>query len=109
MKFILDIYLMNFTIIKLQVLLFKNTHLFMFSSINSLKSKADIMQFAILISTDSYYDVSAGKMVNKINLEEAEKVYQMFERFDIPDYEKPITDDIVKSVVDIMKKEKAED
>jgi hypothetical protein len=33
----------------------------------------------------------------------------MFDRFDIPDYEKPITDDIIKSVVDIMKKEKAED
>ena len=81
----------------------------MFGNLNSLKSKADIMQFAILISSDSYYDVSLAKMINKLNLEEAEKVYQMFERFDIPDYEKPITDDIVKSVIDIMKKEKAED
>ena len=81
----------------------------MFGTLNSLKSKADIMQFAILISSDSYYDVSLAKMINKLNLEEAEKVYQMFERFDIPDYEKPITDDIVKSVIDIMKKEKAED
>ena len=81
----------------------------MFGNLNSLKSNADIMQFAILISSDSYYDVSLAKMINKLNLEEAEKVYQMFERFDIPDYEKPITDDIVKSVIDIMKKEKAED
>ena len=81
----------------------------MFGTLNSLKSKADIMQFAILISSDSYYDVTLAKMINKLNLEEAEKVYQMFERFDIPDYEKPITDDIVKSVIDIMKKEKAED
>lgn len=80
----------------------------MFGSLNSLKSRADIMQFAILSSADITYD-EMGRIINKINLEEAEKVYQMFERFDIPDYEKPITDDIVKSVVDIMKKEKAED
>lgn len=80
----------------------------MFGSLNSLKSRADIMQFAILSSADITYD-EMGRVINKINLEEAEKVYQMFERFDIPDYEKPITDDIVKSVVDIMKKEKAED
>lgn len=80
----------------------------MFGSLNSLKSRADIMQFAILSTVDITYD-EMGRIINKINLEEAEKVYQMFERFDIPDYEKPITDDIVKSVVDIMKKEKAED
>lgn len=80
----------------------------MFGTLNSLKSRADIMQFAILSSADITYD-EMGRVINKINLEEAEKVYQMFERFDIPDYEKPITDDIVKSVVDIMKKEKAED
>ena len=80
----------------------------MFGSLNSLKSRADIMQFAILSTVDITYD-KMGRIINKINLEEAEKVYQMFERFDIPDYEKPITDDIVKSVVDIMKKEKAED
>lgn len=80
----------------------------MFGSLNSLKSRADIMQFAILSTVDITYD-EIGRVINKINLEEAEKVYQMFERFDIPDYEKPITDDIVKSVVDIMKKEKAED
>ena len=80
----------------------------MFGTLISLKSRADIMQFAILISTTSQYD-EKGKIVNKLDLEQAEKVYQMFERFDIPDYEKPITDDIVKSVVDIMKKEKAED
>lgn len=80
----------------------------MFGSLNSLKSRADIMQFAILSSADITYD-EMGRVINKINLEEAEKVYQMFERFDIPDYEKPITDDIVKSVIDIMKKEKAED
>lgn len=80
----------------------------MFGSLNSLKSRADIMQFAILSTVDITYD-DMGRVINKINLEEAEKVYQMFERFDIPDYEKPITDDIVKSVVDIMKKEKAED
>ena len=80
----------------------------MFGSLNSLKSRADIMQFAILSTVDITYD-EMGRVINKINLEEAEKVYQMFERFDIPDYEKPITDDIVKSVVDIMKKEKAED
>jgi len=73
----------------------------MFGTLNSLKSRADIMQFAILISTTSCYD-EYGKVVNKLNLEEAEKVYQMFERFDIPDYEKPITDDIVKSVVDMI-------
>ena len=73
----------------------------MFGALNSLKSRADIMQFAILISTTSCYD-EYGKVVNKLNLEEAEKVYQMFERFDIPDYEKPITDDIVKSVVDMI-------
>lgn len=80
----------------------------MFGSLNSLKSRADIMQFAILSTVDITYD-EMGRVINKINLEEAEKVYQMFERFDIPDYEKPITNDIVKSVVDIMKKEKAED
>lgn len=80
----------------------------MFGALNSLKSRADIMQFAILSTVDITYD-EMGRIINKINLEEAEKVYQMFERFDIPDYEKPITDDIVKSVVDIMKKEKAED
>ena len=80
----------------------------MFGSLNSLKSRADIMQFAILSTVDITYD-EMGRIINKINLEEAEKVYQMFDRFDIPDYEKPITDDIVKSVVDIMKKEKAED
>ena len=80
----------------------------MFGTLNSLKSRADIMQFAILSTVDITYD-DMGRVTNKINLEEAEKVYQMFERFDIPDYEKPITDDIVKSVVDIMKKEKAED
>ncbi len=80
----------------------------MYGMLNSLKSKADIMQFAILISTTSCYD-EYGKAINKLDLEQAERVYQMFERFDIPDYEKPITDDIVKSVVDIMKKEKAED
>ena len=80
----------------------------MFGTLNSLKSRADIMQFAILSTVDITYD-EMGRVINKINLEEAEKVYQMFERFDIPDYEKPITDDIVKSVVDIMKKEKAED
>ena len=80
----------------------------MFGTLNSLKSKADIMQFAILSTVDITYD-EIGRPINKINLEEAEKVYQMFERFDIPDYEKPITDDIVKSVVDILKKEKAED
>lgn len=80
----------------------------MFGTLNSLKSRADIMQFAILSTVDITYD-EIGRVINKINLEEAEKVYQMFERFDIPDYEKPITDDIVKSVVDIMKKEKAED
>lgn len=80
----------------------------MFGTLNSLKSRADIMQFAILSTVDITYD-EMGRIINKINLEEAEKVYQMFERFDIPDYEKPITDDIVKSVVDIMKKEKAED
>ena len=80
----------------------------MFGTLNSLKSRADIMQFAILSTVDITYD-EIGRVINKINLEEAEKVYQMFERFDIPDYEKPITDDIVKSVVDIIKKEKAED
>lgn len=80
----------------------------MYGTLNSLKSRADIMQFAILSTVDITYD-EIGRVINKINLEEAEKVYQMFERFDIPDYEKPITDDIVKSVVDIMKKEKAED
>lgn len=80
----------------------------MFGTLNSLKSRADIMQFAILSTVDITYD-EIGRVINKINLEEAEKVYQMFERFDIPDYEKPITDDIVKSVIDIMKKEKAED
>lgn len=80
----------------------------MYGTLNSLKSRADIMQFAILSTVDITYD-EMGRIINKINLEEAEKVYQMFERFDIPDYEKPITDDIVKSVVDIMKKEKAED
>lgn len=80
----------------------------MFGTLNSLKSRADIMQFAILSTVDITYD-EIGRVINKINLEEAEKVYQMFERFDIPDYEKPITDDIVKSVVDILKKEKAED
>lgn len=80
----------------------------MFGTLNSLKSRADIMQFAILSTIDITYD-EIGRAINKINLEEAEKVYQMFERFDIPDYEKPITDDIVKSVIDIMKKEKAED
>lgn len=80
----------------------------MFGTLNSLKSRADIMQFAILSTVDITYD-EMGRVINKINLEEAEKVYQMFKRFDIPDYEKPITDDIVKSVVDIMKKEKAED
>ena len=75
---------------------------------NSLKSRADIMQFAILSTANITYD-EMGRMTNKLNLEEAEKVYQMFERFDIPDYEKPISDDIVQSVVNIMKKEKAED
>lgn len=80
----------------------------MYGTLNSLKSRADIMQFAILSTVDITYD-EIGRVINKINLEEAEKVYQMFERFDIPDYEKPITDDIVKSVVDILKKEKAED
>lgn len=80
----------------------------MYGTLNSLKSRADIMQFAILSTVDITYD-EIGRPINKINLEEAEKVYQMFERFDIPDYEKPITDDIVKSVVDIIKKEKAED
>ena len=80
----------------------------MFGALNSLKARADIMQFAILSTVDITYD-EMGRIINKINLEEAEKVYQMFERFDIPDYEKPITDDIVKSVVDVMKKEKAED
>lgn len=80
----------------------------MFGTLNSLKSRADIMQFAILSTVNITYD-EMGRVINKINLEEAEKVYQMFERFDIPDYEKPITDDIVKSVVDVMKKEKAED
>ena len=80
----------------------------MYGTLNSLKSRADIMQFAILSTVDITYD-EIGRVINKINLEEAEKVYQMFERFDIPDYEKPITDDIVKSVINIMKKEKAED
>ena len=80
----------------------------MFGTLNSLNLRADIMQFAILSTVDITYD-EIGRVINKINLEEAEKVYQMFERFDIPDYEKPITDDIVKSVIDIMKKEKAED
>ena len=77
--------------------------------LSSLKSRADIMQFAILITSYSSYNSEIGTNVNHLNLEDAEKVYQMIERFDIPDYEKPITDDIVKSVVDIMKKEKAED
>lgn len=81
----------------------------MYNMLSSLKSRADIMQFAILITSCSSYNSEIGTNVNHLNLEEAEKVYQMFERFDIPDYEKPITDDIVKSVVDIMKKEKAED
>ena len=67
------------------------------------------MKFAILLSMESVYNEIIGRNVSKLNLEQAEKIYGMFDKFDIPDYEKPITDDIVKSVVDIMKKEKAED
>ena len=81
----------------------------MYNLISPLKSRADIMKFAILLSMESVYDETIGRNVSKLNLEQAEKIYGMFDKFDIPDYEKPMTDDIIKQVVNVLKKEKDQD
>lgn len=67
-----------------------------------LKSRADIMKFAIILTSDIvYYD---GGYKQELNLTRAKEVYDMFNDLDIPDYEKPVTEDIVKCVKEIMEK-----
>lgn len=71
-----------------------------------LKSKADIMKFAILASTEQGY--KNGIYVQRYNLKKAKKIYKMFDGFDIPDYEKPITEDIINSVKSILERKNKE-
>jgi len=60
--------------------------------IDDIKSKADALKFAIMITAENVYQ--DGRVIPTMHLSEAKRVYELFDELDLPDYQK---DDIGNS------------
>ncbi len=58
----------------------------MFGLNDTIKSKADALKFAIVITSENVYQ--DGRIIPTVHLSDAKRVYEMFEEFDLPDYHK---------------------
>ena len=58
----------------------------MFGLIDTIKSKADALKFAIVITSENVYQ--DGRIIPTVHLSDAKRVYEMFEDLNLPDYQK---------------------
>ena len=54
-----------------------------------IKSKADALKFAIIITSENVYQ--DGRVIPTMHLTEAKRVYELFEELDLPEYQKDDT------------------
>lgn len=75
----------------------------MFGINESIKSKADALKFAIIITAENVYQ--DGRTIPTMHLTEAKRVYELFEELDLPEYEKDDTyNGIFEMLNDTIKK-----
>lgn len=64
----------------------------------TIKSKADALKFAIIITSENVYQ--DGRIIPTMHLSEAKRVYELFEDLNLPDYYK---DDFANNISNIIK------
>lgn len=58
-----------------------------------IKSKADALKFAIIITSENVYQ--DGRVIPTMHLTEAKRVYELFDELDLPEYQKDDTYNIL--------------
>ena len=58
----------------------------MFGLNDTIKSKADALKFAIVITSENVYQ--DGRIIPTVHLSDAKRVYELFEELNLPDYQK---------------------
>jgi sialic acid synthase SpsE len=63
----------------------------MFGISDTIKSKADALKFAIIITAENVYQ--DGRTIPTMHLAEAKRVYELFDELNLPEYQKDTLED----------------
>ena len=63
----------------------------MFGISDTIKSKADALKFAIIITAENVYQ--DGRTIPTMHLAEAKRVYELFDELNLPEYQKDALED----------------